>query len=290
MLDDAERNALHALIPPQKLRLSDWIEANIILPEGTSAQPGLVRLWPWQRQIADAISDPFVEKITLVKPVRVGFTTLLTGAIGNFVVNEPSPVLVLLPTESDAHDYTISDVEPIFAASPALRGTLEDDTVEGERNTLMSRRFPGGSLKIVAARAPRNLRRHTARILICDEADAFEVGAEGSPITLGTRRTLTFSNRKVIIGSTPIFEDTSAVLRAYGESDQRIFEVPCAACGAFHEIMWGMIEWPDGEPERAGYRCPSCNTVLGQPWSTPSLIDENSLMTRAEAFDLNPSP
>jgi phage terminase large subunit GpA-like protein len=43
-----------------------------------SALPGAVRLWPFQREIADAISDPEIECVTLGKPVRVGFTTLLT--------------------------------------------------------------------------------------------------------------------------------------------------------------------------------------------------------------------
>ena len=47
--------ALAALIPPPRLHLSQWIEANIRLPEGTSALPGRVRLWPYQREIADAI-------------------------------------------------------------------------------------------------------------------------------------------------------------------------------------------------------------------------------------------
>ena len=108
--------------------------------------------------------------------------------------------MCLLPTEADARDYVVSDIEPIFAASPALRGALSADVEEGERNTLLSRRFPGGSLKIVAARAPRNLRRHTARVLIVDEADACEIGAEGNPIRLAERRTLSFANRKIIIG------------------------------------------------------------------------------------------
>lgn len=112
--------------------------------------PGPVRLWPYQREIADAISDPEIERISLVKPVRVGFTTLLSGAIGSYVANEPSPILALLPTEADCRDYMVSDIEPIFAATPMLRGALADDIEEGERNTLLSRRFPGGgSLKIV---------------------------------------------------------------------------------------------------------------------------------------------
>lgn len=349
--------ALAALIPPPHLRLAEWIEGNIVLPEGTSAQPGLVRLWPYQREIADAISDTEIERVTLVKPVRVGFTTLLTGAIGSYVANEPAPILVLLPTEADCRDYVVSDIEPIFTASPTLRGALADDQEEGERNTLLSRRFlGGGSLKIVAAKAPRNLRRHTARILIVDEADAMEVGVEGNPIRLGERRTLTFANRKIVIGSTPIFSDTSAVLRAYGESDGRVFEVPCPECGAFTEIAWAHIIWPEGEPLKAAFRCPHCeatiserhkhkmvaagrwratrpeveghagfrlnalvsllanaswgrlaveflaakndpselqvftNTILAEGWSTPAMVDESALRSRAEPFGLDKIP
>jgi phage terminase large subunit GpA-like protein len=266
----AARQALKNLRPPPKLKLSPWIETNIRLPEGVSALPGAVRLWPYQREIADAISDPNIERVTLVKPVRVGFTTLLTGAIGFYIANEPAPILVLLPTEADARDYMVSDIEPIFDVSPTLKGTLRADDIsdEGERNTLLSRRFPGGSLKIVAAKAPRNLRRHTARVLIVDEADAMEIGAEGNPIRLGERRTLTYPNRKIIIGSTPIFSDTSAVLRAYEESDRRVFEVPCPHCGSFFEVMWSHIVWPENDPDKAQCQCPHCEGRIDERGKT----------------------
>src|SRR5438093_3156948 len=181
-----------ALRPPPRLRLSEWLETHVRLPEGTTALPGPLRLWPYQREIADAISDPTIERVTLVKPVRVGFTTLLTGAVASFVANDPAPILALLPTDSDCRDYVVSEVEPLFAATPAVAGMLAADADEGARNTLMHRRFTGGSLKVVAARAPRNLRRHTARVLLIDEADAMEVGTDGSPIVLAERRTLSF--------------------------------------------------------------------------------------------------
>lgn len=250
--------ALRALIPPPRLRLSEWIEGHIQLPEGVSAQPGPVRLWPFQVEIADAIGDPHIERVTLVKPVRVGFTTLLTSAVASFVANEPAPILCLLPAEADCRDYVVSDVEPIFAASKAVADALADDREEGERNTLMSRRFPGGSLKIVAAKAPRNLRRHNARVLFIDEADGMEATAEGSPILLAERRTLSFPDRKIVMGSTPVHEDTSHVLRAYAQSDARVFEVPCPSCGAFAEIVWASIVWDEGQPETARYVCPHC--------------------------------
>jgi len=259
---ETRRRALRALIPPPHLRLSEWIETHMRLPEGVSALPGRVSLWPYQREIADAISDPELERVTLVKPVRVGFTTLLTGALASYVANEPSPILALLPTEADARDYVVSDLEPIFDATPALRGLLSAEADETGRNTLLSRRFAGGSLKIVAAKSPRNLRRHNVRVLLIDEADAMEPGAEGSPITLAERRTLSFANRKIIVGSTPTIEETSNVLRSYARSDRRVYEVPCPECGHWHEITWADIQWPEGEPERAHYVCPECGSVV----------------------------
>jgi phage terminase large subunit GpA-like protein len=188
---EVRTRSLAQLFPPERLPLSGWIERELVLPDGVTALPGRVRLWPFQRAIADAISDPLVERVTLVKSARLGFTTLLSGAIGHFVVNDPCAILCVLPTEADCRGYTVDDIEPIFAASPALRGSLAIGTDdETDRNTLLSRRFAGGSLKIVAARAPRNLRRHGARILIVDEADACEVGSEGNPLRLAERRTL----------------------------------------------------------------------------------------------------
>ena len=71
--------ALRSLIPPPRLQLSEWIETNIKLPEGVSALPGAIRLYPYQREIADAISDPEIERVTMVKAARLGFTTLLTA-------------------------------------------------------------------------------------------------------------------------------------------------------------------------------------------------------------------
>jgi phage terminase large subunit GpA-like protein len=264
MLDLIRRRAFQALVPPARMPLSDWIEAAMVLPQETSAMPGKVRLWPYQRDIADAMTDPEIERVTLVKSVRVGFTTLMTGALASFVANEPAPVLALLPTEADARDFVVSDLEPVFDATPALKGLLSADQAEGGRSTLMHRRFPGGSLKVVAAKSPRNLRRHNVRVLLIDEADAMEPGSEGSAIRLAERRTLSFPDRKIIMGSTPLHAETSNVLRAYAASDMRVFEVPCPDCGVFFEIEWRHIEWEPDRPETAACRCPSCKGLISE--------------------------
>ena len=281
-IDPILARAFRALVPPPRLRLSDWIESAVSLPDGVTAQPGPVRLWPFQREIADAIGDPFIERVTLVKPVRVGFTTLLTSAVASFVANEPAPILCLLPAEADCRDYMVSDIEPIFAASPTVAAALSDDQDESGRNTLLSRRFPGGSLKIVAAKAPRNLRRHNVRVLFIDETDGMEATPKRSPILLAERRTLSFPDRKIVMGSTPVHEETSHVLRAFAQSDARIFEVPCPDCGVLSEILWEHIVWDEGEPESARFRCPHCGAEIEERHKPAMVANGRWRATRPE--------
>jgi phage terminase large subunit GpA-like protein len=75
----------------------------------------------------------------------------------------------------------------------------------------MQRFFPGGSVKVISAKAPRNLRRHTARCVYADEVDAMEC-VEDDPLMLAAWHTMTFRNRKVVSGSSPPLESTSLVL------------------------------------------------------------------------------
>jgi phage terminase large subunit GpA-like protein len=120
-----------SLTPSPKLKLSDWIERNVSAG-GSIATTGVGELRPFQRKIADAIGDPATERVTLVKPVRVGFTTLPTDAMASFCSNDPGTDSGMRPIEADCRDYVVSDIEPIFVASPILSNRLS-----GDRNILM---------------------------------------------------------------------------------------------------------------------------------------------------------
>lgn len=100
-------------------------------------------------------------------------------------------------------------------------------------------------------------------MLILDEIDGFETTAEGDPIELATMRTLTFPDRKIIAGSTPVF-DHGPTTRLYDQSDRRIYEVPCSECGDFHEIAWRQIRWDEGKPDSAAWCCPSCGSLVDE--------------------------
>jgi phage terminase large subunit GpA-like protein len=74
-----------------------------------------INLYPYQKGIAQAIGDPKVERVTVLKSARVGYSTIMIASIAHFIVREPSPILVLMPTEADCRDLMVSDIEPLFA-------------------------------------------------------------------------------------------------------------------------------------------------------------------------------
>jgi phage terminase large subunit GpA-like protein len=265
------KQRLYALAePPALLKLSDWAEANIVLPEGSRARPGRYRNWPYMAELLDAMADPAVERITVIKSARVGYTKSLMVLMGAVAANDPSPTILLVPTDEDARGIAVDEVEPIVEATPALHGLIKKGRNDG-RNTLTRKALVGGaSIKILSARAPRKLRRHDCRVLLIDEADAMEITSEGDPIAIAEKRTLAQPGRKIIVGSTPTEEGISVVERLYSESDQRVYEVPCPECGTFHEIRWEDIVCEvEHDPTTATYLCRSCGKLIVErhkPW------------------------
>jgi phage terminase large subunit GpA-like protein len=129
------------------------MEEHIRLPAGDTAIPGPIRMWGYQRGIADAIGDPLIERVTVIKSARIGYTTLLVGTLANYVHNDPSSLLCLLPVKDDARNFVVSQVEPVFAESPVVRAKLDAPKAHAhDRDTMLFRRFTGGSLRVVSAR------------------------------------------------------------------------------------------------------------------------------------------
>src|SRR3978361_263949 len=106
LLDARRRN----LQPPPKLTLSQWAERYAVLSRETSAQTGRFRAFPYQVGIMDAVTDPSVTDITVMKSARIGYTKTLDHMVGYFLHQDPSPVLVVQPREDDAKDYSKTEI------------------------------------------------------------------------------------------------------------------------------------------------------------------------------------
>lgn len=246
LLDARRRN----LQPPPKLTLSQWAERYAVLSRETSAQTGRFRAFPYQVGIMDAVTDPLVTMITVQKSARVGYTKILDHVAGYFIHQDPAPVLVVQPRVEDAEDYSSTEIEPMLRDTPVLAEITGDLKAKDSKQKMLKRVFRNGaSMSFVGANSPGGFRRITARIVAFDEIDGYPVqgaGKEGDQIALGIKRTESFWNRKVILGSTPTVKGFSRVERSFAESDQRRYYVPCPHCGEYQVLEWGGPDTPYG--------------------------------------------
>jgi terminase, large subunit len=272
LLDARRRN----LQPPPKLTLSQWAERYAMLSPETSAQTGRFRAFPYQNGIMDAITDPAVKIITVQKSARVGYTKVLDNMAGYFIHQDPAPMLFVLPRVEDAEDYSSTEIEPMLRDTPELAAITGDLKAKDSKQKLLKRVFRNGaSIGFVGANSPGGFRRITCRIVAFDEVDGYPpaAGDEGDQIKLGIKRSETFWNRKIILGSTPTVKGYSRVEKSFAKSDQRRYWVPCPHCDEYQVLEWGGREVPyglkwdkdesgKGIPETAHYVCKSHGCVI----------------------------
>ena len=258
------------LRPPPKLSLSQWAGRHAVLSRETSAQTGRFQAFPYQVGMMDAVTDPSVGMITVMKSARVGYTKVLDHIVGYFVHQDPSPILVVQPRVEDAEDYSKTEIAPMLRDTPVLATLAGDPKAKDSGQTILKKTFlNGASLTLTGANSPGGFRRITARIICFDEVDGYPkggAGTEGDQIALGTKRSESFWNRKIILGSTPTVQGESRIERSWAESDQRRYFVPCPHCGELQVLEWGGVDTPygikwdkdeagQGRPETAHYVC-----------------------------------
>lgn len=212
----------------------------------------------------DAACCPEVREVVVMKSAQVGWTESLNNTIGFHIDQDPAPVLLMQPTLEMAEAWSKDRLAPMIRDTPCLRGRIADPKARDSGNTLLHKRFTGGHLTIVGANSPAGLASRPIRVLLCDEVDRFPVsaGTEGDPIDLARRRTVTFGNRKILMGSTPTVKGASRIEMAFEQSDQRYYFVPCPHCEEFQRLEWAQIKWDEGDPASAHYICKACGSLL----------------------------
>ena len=189
------------LKPPPKLTISEWADEYRKLSPESSAEPGS---WntsraEYQRGIMDALSDPYIETVVVMSSAQVGKTEILNNAVGYFISQDPSPMLVVQPTLDMAQTWSKDRLAPMLRDTPILSGLVKDPRSRDSGNTTLHKVFPGGHVTACGANSPSSLASRPVRNVFCDEVDRYPVsaGTEGDPVSLAKKRSATFWNRKI---------------------------------------------------------------------------------------------
>lgn len=216
-----------------------------------------------------AVTDPRVRTITAMAPTQEFKTELLLNAAGYFVHQDPSPILMVMPTDKLAESFSKDRLQPMLSETPALREISPDEKSRSSDSTLTRKAFATGAvIDIVGANSPTDLSSRPKRVVLADEIDKYpaSAGKEGDPLTLAEKRQSTFWNAKSIRACSPTQKGFSRIGREYAMSDQRKLHVRCPHCNEaqpldFKRVRWDKDDQGQHRPETAGVVCRGCGVV-----------------------------
>ncbi len=259
-----------SLAKPEQLTVSEWAEKYRILDESSSL-PGKWSndVTPYLVEIMDSFNDPYVESINFCKPTQVGGTEALINYIGWITTQNPSPAMIVYPTDDLAKDISNDKLKPAFRKSPVLRERfLENNSKE------LALKFKGMNLYLRGANSPSKLASKAIKFLFFDEIDKMPGASkkEASPYDLAVERTKTFKHtKKVYTCSTPTLKGNYVWRLHENAEDKRHYFVPCPHCGEMIELKWQQVRFDRDEnkemsiAERAStavYVCQECGCII----------------------------
>jgi len=263
------------LRPDSIMSVSDWADANRVLSQTASSEPGKFRTsrTPYLREIMDALSPTSkYEKVVFMKGAQIGGTEAGNNWIGYIIDQAPGPMLVVQPTVEMGKRWSKGRLAPLIEDTPCLRNKVKDPRSRDSGNTVQSKEFPGGQVVITGANSAVGLRSMPVRYLFCDEVDAYppDADSEGDPLTLAIQRTATFARRKIFIVSTPTIQGLSRIEKEFNSTDQRYYFVPCPFCGEFQALKWENIRY-DSDSAKVVYVCEHCQKFIEEHHKTKML-------------------
>src|SRR5258708_39770561 len=91
--------AAAAILPPKHMVLSEWTETHFRLSSESSATPGPIQLFAFQKEPLDCMGPHSgYETVVLVWASQIGKTSMTLAMLAQIIAEDPGPVLFVEPT------------------------------------------------------------------------------------------------------------------------------------------------------------------------------------------------
>lgn len=271
-----------------------------MLDSKSSAMPGPWRndKTPYLAGVMDEFCNFDTEEIALVKATQLGGTESLFNMLGWIIQQDPSPTMLVYPSDILGESISVNRFQPMLRASEPLRQRWREND-----SSKLELQFDGMYLTIVGSNSPANLASRPVRFLFLDEVDKYPGATkkEADPIKLARERTKTFHNRKIFMTSTPTLK-SGHIWQALEDADVvKHFFVPCPHCEKYIELKWSQVTFPNEDgmsymdrAELANYVCQECGSVITDQDKPKMLrfgewrvVQQNAAIARKVAFWIN---
>ncbi len=274
--------AARNLVPNPWVRAADWIEQNLVIPNGS--RPGPVVLDPIQKAICDAIQDDGVTHVLWLKPPRSGSTTLTACLVIWKAAYEGHDTIVYERGDKDAQDFHDKKLRPILEASTAIAHFLRPDSRSGIQDSWTDiYGTNGAAMQQRGVQSDSNFKAIRGALVDMQEVGDKAYGSgkedsEGTKLGQAETRGAEYPFPKFNLGGTPTTVHC-LIVTEYEKSDKRLLmmQFPCCTgapqpflprvseAGSKTEVKGAGLKFRcDAEDEvvEVGYECAHCGTWL----------------------------
>lgn len=231
----------------ERVKPSEFNEANRYLPESVTSMPGFIRfdVNPFMREIVDcAAVDSPVREVILLKGVQITYSTMLESVALYYMAHVKTLPGMYISADRELADARIENNFLPMLQQSGLGHIIRSSDEGNSRKTGKTKKHiqfeGGGRLVPFGAQNANKMRDVSICWMLQDEVDGWPdvVGKDGDPVKLTADRCSGYwERRKIFRGSTPLLKP-SKIEKQFKRGDQRQYLVRCKKCGYPQPLRW----------------------------------------------------
>ncbi|MBL4709746.1 MAG: phage terminase large subunit family protein [Flavobacteriales bacterium] len=243
--------------PPVRMQVSEAASRYLkVQTPGGGVAPWDPSLTPYMIEPMNMLTSRLHESVIFAGPARTGKTlALIDGFIGYMVTCDPSDMLVTQISQEKAKDYSKLRVNRMHRNSPEIGKHLSTNKQD---DNVFEKYYKAGNVLKIGWPTVKQLSSSDYKYVLLTDYDRMpeNVDHEGSPFSLGQKRTQTFLSRGMTAAeSSPGYEiidpnwkarspheapPTRGILSLYNLGDRRRWYWPCPHCGTYFMPLSGI--------------------------------------------------
>lgn len=255
-----------ALLPPNRMRVSEGVAANLVIKRpGGASGPWNPLETPYMPEPMDMLASRLHSAVCFVGPAQTGKTVgLVDGWMTHAVINDPGDMLITQMTQDKAREYSKQRIDRMIKNSPNLKAMR---SVMARDDNLHDKQFRNGMWVKLGWPTATNFSSTSYRYVAGTDYDRWpdDIDGEGDGFTLMGKRTTTFLSRGMVMAESspgrPITDPTwtpatpheappvGGILGIYNTSDRRRWQWKCPHCTEWFEAApgLGLFKLPDDD-------------------------------------------
>lgn len=254
-----------------KKQPKEWIESNIILPDGVSRYRGPFSydISPYVKEIVNHLSSESPARVVaIMKCAQIGLTQgLIIPGMAYIISEDPAPMMFMAGDKELAKTSIQERFDPIIQSS-GLTGLIRPSVIKSRNqrtgNTDFSKEYAGGRLTVEGTNNVTKMRQISVKFIFADDWEAAPRNDknEGSLRSLIEGRQTSYGNMaKTFFISTPTIKQTSNIEPVYELGDQRKWHWECPSCLENITPEW-RVKMKDGTDAGIIYELNSNNQLI----------------------------